>query len=542
MKISELIIKYEDLFPLVKILEVNGSLFAYDAKTHFLVEITIEHLNYIHDYYTKQEKLAEIPDYLLKLLQRKVFSLGKAIKLTPQRDEILDFVNYELANYIPRKFSLEVTEECTLRCKYCFYTNDDVTKRRHTFNNMKEDIAYKAIDYYYERYSSAIKKITPQSRDKVFSMLPPNLSWWGGEPLLNFDLIKKTKLYIESLDWGALGMSAQNIYYSIVTNLTIITDEILEFIVHNKIYVMISLDGDQVNHDKNRVFPNDLGSFNLVVDNIKYLMLKYPKYVKEYVTIQSVLANNIDTERGEEFINDLFLVQDKENKKILGWNKNHQRIEGEFIGRRALDFDMEKAISIFEGNLLNLKQKKAGELERIISSDSNIYYELLDLLSIDKFINVDNPSFVNVSKSFSCPIGSDTMFVSVNGNMHFCCKTDQSFPIGDINKGLDSSLIEQMYALYFSEIERHCIGCWAFHFCKICPALTCWKKKIKLPTEIECESIKKISELQLRKYIILNRKYESLYEGISIYFKKREANFKRDSKPSTLKDFNYEKD
>lgn len=71
------------------------------------------------------------------------------------------------------------------------------------------------------------------------------MSWWGGEPLLEFDILKETKCYFESLNWASLGIKKSSFLYSITTNLTVLTDEILDFVVENNITLMVSLDGDK---------------------------------------------------------------------------------------------------------------------------------------------------------------------------------------------------------------------------------------------------------------------------------------------------------
>lgn len=530
---------YKSFFPLTKVFELNGNMYIYDAKSHFLTEINEEQLAYILD--RNLSKHNSMPIYISKLLDIGFFSQIGLSKITPPQEEINNIVCYEIENYFPRKFFLDITEECTLRCKYCFYTNEDEEKRRHTQNHMDEYTAYKAIDYYYARYACAVNKLPRNIFKNEQRMLPPNLSWWGGEPLLQFDLIKKTKSYFESLDWESLGISLLDVQYSIVSNFTIISDEIIDFIVDNAIYLTVSMDGDMPEHDKNRVFQDGSGSFDTVFRNLCYLIEKYPDYANKYVTLQSVLTDNIDGNKVVDFMNTTFNIDDRVKRKVANWSYGRQRITGEFIPGILLDVDSNCILNNFTNTMLCLRDKCEADLEVYISSNRELHYELLSLFVLEESINFDFPEIRDINSTFSCPIGSDTMFISRNGDIHCCCKTDQSFPLGNVNTGLDPGKIVQLYEKYFNKIEQQCTSCWAIRFCKICPAFTCYNGKIKLPETHECEYIRTLAVLSMCKYLILNIEFDELYEKVFIYFRKRKKEFRIDSQPFNIKIISHEK-
>lgn len=114
-------------------------------------------------------------------------------RITPSEAELTEYVIKQTKTYLPRKFQLEITEDCTLRCKYCFFTNEDFEKRKHNGLNMSDEVAYKAIDYYFNVYTDVFKALDSEQQKKILQIAPPNLNWWGGEPFLNFDLMRKTK-------------------------------------------------------------------------------------------------------------------------------------------------------------------------------------------------------------------------------------------------------------------------------------------------------------------------------------------------------------
>ena len=93
----------------------------------------------------------------------------------------------------------------------------------------------------------------------------PNLSFefQGGEPLLNFDTIRRIVEYTEEIKGD------RNVTYSIVTNLTLITEEMVRFFIDHNVSISTSLDGPKELHDMNRPLFNGKPSYDKVVDSIK---------------------------------------------------------------------------------------------------------------------------------------------------------------------------------------------------------------------------------------------------------------------------------
>ena len=85
----------------------------------------------------------------------------------------------------------------------------------------------------------------------------------GGEPLLNFDTVKHVVLYSEA------HKGEHEISYNIVTNLTLLTDEILDFLAEYSIGISTSLDGPEALHDLNRPLRGGKGTFAGVVAAIE---------------------------------------------------------------------------------------------------------------------------------------------------------------------------------------------------------------------------------------------------------------------------------
>ncbi len=89
-------------------------------------------------------------------------------------------LEYILENNL-NTMALQLTQNCNLRCKYCVYSGN-YENRKHSSLKMNKEIAYRAIDFFV-RHSSDSEKL--------------HLGFYGGEPLLEFELIKGCVEYIK---------------------------------------------------------------------------------------------------------------------------------------------------------------------------------------------------------------------------------------------------------------------------------------------------------------------------------------------------------
>lgn len=323
--------KFETLFPLVKILSLNNNLYVYDARSKLLASIKLAEIETIYNHFFHGDK--NVPEHIQALLTNNIFCPGGFARVTPSAEETKKHAENQLNSYLPRKFSIEVTEDCTLRCKYCFFTTEDKNKRKHSPRIMHKSIAYQAIDYYFQIYVNAFSKLDSRQKSKVLQIAPPNLGWWGGEPFLNFKLIQQTQHYFETLPWTKYGIEKLYLTYSVVSNLTIFTEDILRFLINTNAWLYVSLDGDSVAHDTNRVDSTGNGSFKRVYNNLSTLISSAPQYAKNRVIIQSVVANNISASQATDFIHKAFNTASPRHSKIKKHLRMPHRIEKEFIAQ-----------------------------------------------------------------------------------------------------------------------------------------------------------------------------------------------------------------
>lgn len=519
----------KDKFPLVLILMVKKKKFLFDAKSFLLIEVSDDDISAIHNYYFGLNR-EDISLEIKELMKYNVCLPGPLDKLTPNKDQLRMILKKQIRNYVPRKLMIEVTEECSLRCKYCFFTNKESNRRKHSERTMPLDIAYRAIDYYYERYSSVLQCLTISEIESVVKKNPPNLSWWGGEPLTNFELLIKTKKYFEDKNWEKYGLSKKDFVYVIATNLTILNSKIIDFFIENNIHLLVSLDGGEKEHDANRLFPNGQGSFNIVMKNILYLIEKNPIYSKENIILQPVWSENIDISKAAIFFKNNFNL-DTVNRKILGAIPSFQRKEYVYMSELEKEVIKKSSINSFETILLDLSNRTKEYIWNLLSINKDLYLLFKQIVDLEKKLIFDNPNGSNFhSKMFSCPIGCDSIFVASEGSLFACCKTDYSYPIGDVGKGIDEEKIISLYESYHTKISLQCKNCWAFPLCSICPAMVCWNGTFSLPEKSECDFIKKQKKILLKQYILLTQEYEYLYLIIIDFFNHC-YNYRFDSSP-----------
>lgn len=134
-----------------------------------------------------------------------------------------------------------VTTACNMRCVYCQANNGTSVPSLY----MNEEMAEKAVEI-------ALQSPTTHL----------NFEFQGGEPLLNFGIIKHIVEYSES------HKGKHEIQYNVVTNLTLINDDMLDFFMEYSFGISTSIDGPELVHNANRQFSAGKGTFNLVINAI----------------------------------------------------------------------------------------------------------------------------------------------------------------------------------------------------------------------------------------------------------------------------------
>lgn len=334
---------------------------------------------------------------------------------------------------------LQVTQNCNLKCSYCPYAWDGYMERCHNRKSMSWETAKKALDCFISN--------SYESRDLA-------VSFYGGEPLLEFDLVKKCIIYVTSM------VKSKPVSFHMTTNGTLITREFLDFISNYSFGIYISLDGPEAVHNTNRKFGiNGEGSFENVYNNLKMIAAEYPQITKNF-HFNAVWDGYNDF---EEIIS--FFEQDSVITKFGGYNID-------FADDNAIMSD----ISISEHNYYLQQRQFFDYLVSVVKKD--------DSPRVNDSITKMKEGTIKFKEQFSdkaplskvrfqsgpCIPGCSKLFVDVTGALFPCEKTcDKCVSIGNIN---DKSIIN--YCSVHKQmnldglVSEKCKSCWAFRFCKIC--------------------------------------------------------------------------
>ncbi len=249
-----------------------------------------------------------------------------------------------------RQISFIVTQNCNLRCKYCYMVN------KNDDNKMTLQVAKDAIDYFLD------------NQEELFGDDCVILDFIGGEPLMEIDLIDeitdyfKLETYRRHSSWFGryrISISTNGLLYS--------HPKVQRYIMKNKdnISIGISIDGTKDKHDMQRVYPDGRGSYEDVEKNVKLWLKQYPdastkvtighddlKYVKDSIVhlwnlgIKFVPANTVFENVWEDGDDKIFELQLKEladyiiDNKL--WNKYSTTLFGENIGFKQIEEEMNK--------------------------------------------------------------------------------------------------------------------------------------------------------------------------------------------------------
>ena len=509
---------FEKDYPLIKLFNFGDEILLYDAKPHFAciissgeMDVLVDFLREkpedevikIHSAWLSGEYVRQLFVKFSELKKSGVFIKGSVDEISPlNRDEIKDQLTYYDENILLRKFCLEVTEDCNYRCTYCKRT---IAKgyKGHTKHYLSAAKARQGINYYFKRYTGFFRKLSEDKKKLLLEILPPSLSFYGGEPFLKFALIKKSVAYFKTLPWHEYSINPDDLKFSTNTNLSIMNDEILQFLTENRVHLFASLDGPAEEHNKCRVFQNGQGTFAVAYRNLLKLQNFNEAYFKERVTILGVYTEKHNQRQCIDFTR---------NIGALGCEHFPAEYVGTFVPHvQAVVADY---VDSREKRWADFKKKAAAEAE---NQDITIEY-FANLFPFAR-LNYDHPAGGNsLQILLTCPMGFDNLMLSATGKFLICHKVDDGMPIGDCESGLDFEKLMDLNQHYNLAVNNsECKNCWIVNFCSVCAATRMARDRFINPTKQECDYFRLRLSYDFSCFIHLSLEHPALLKKIFAY-------------------------
>ncbi|MHC4757541.1 MAG: radical SAM protein [Planctomycetota bacterium] len=401
-----------------------------------------------------------------------------------------------------RQLILNVTENCNFRCSYCTFNNKYGTWRDHSKRNMTWKVAKTAID---EFLACDIASSMSQKTAKE----PKVLSFYGGEPLLNFPLIKKSVEYIHK------EAKTEKIMLVITTNGYLLNGEIADFLISKNFLITVSLDGPSDIHDRNRVTANGSGTWEIVVNNVKNLIKKYPLYNKEFpIQLNAVLTPSADALEIERYFTTCDFLHPSESLQLRLMAEpepgHFDSLDPEDRAPKGYSFLYENFINNLATGRIN-----SNPYDREFSVQRALFERPYILIHRRYRANPANLPHT-ASPLSTCLAGEQKTFVSVDGDYYPCEKVPEldSFKIGNVWDGINIDKSYELLKNFFEYNKEQCKYCWCVNFCAIgCYVNVCDKFMLTKEAKINsCAHHRKALHIRLINYCNILEKTPSAFD------------------------------
>ncbi|HNU79453.1 MAG TPA: thioether cross-link-forming SCIFF peptide maturase [Bacillota bacterium] len=374
-------------------------------------------------------------------------------------DVYMDKVLEDKKEMYTKALCLNVAHDCNMRCGYCFASTGDYHGGRKL---MPFSVASRAVEFLLE--SSGNRKRL-------------EVDFFGGEPLMNFDVVKETVLFAREREkeYG------KRIGFTITTNGALLGKKTAEFINENMDNIVLSIDGRKQVNDRMRKFTDGAGTYDDIMPKLKSFVAS--RGDKSYYIRGTFTANNLD------FCSDVLHLADEGFKEIS--------IE-------PVAAEKGKAYALKEEHLPRIYREYDRLAEKYID-----YYEKGKGFRYYHFLmDLDGGPCVYKRVS-SCGSGVEYFAVTPDGELYPCHQFvgRKEYLMGDVWKGVSNKELQKEFSGNTVYHKEKCRECWARFYCSGgCQAnAAAFNNNLKEPYDIECKLQKKRIECA-----IMIKAYEKL--------------------------------
>lgn len=331
-------------------------------------------------------------------------------------DDYEKYANYSVASPV-KAMCLNIAHDCNLRCKYCFASTGDFGKGRKL---MTFETGKKAIDFMLE---------------KSLDRKNLELDFFGGEPLMNFDVVKQIVEYARSKE----AEYDKKFRFTITTNGLLLDDDKMEFINKEMSNVVLSIDGRKSVNDYMRIRVDGSGCYDKIMPAFKKLVSL--RGDKEYYVRGTFTKHNLD------FADDVFDL----------YNNGFDQISVEPVVCEATE-----DYAITEKELPAIFKEYENLAERILENERkggkfNFFHFMLDL----------DQGPCAIKRLRGCGCGNDYVAVTPDGDIYPCHQFVgiEEFKMGNIDVGTFNTEIKSYFSKTHVYTKPECKKCWAKFYC-----------------------------------------------------------------------------
>ena len=312
---------------------------------------------------------------------------------------------------------IHIAHTCNLNCEYCFASQGKYHGDRAV---MSFEVGKRALDFLIEN-SGSRKNL--------------EVDFFGGEPLMNFEVVKQMVAYARSIEKE----KGKNFRFTLTTNGLLIDDDVIDFANKEMSNVVLSLDGRKEIHDKFRVDYAGNGSFDKIVP--KFQKLVKARGNKNYYMRGTFTHHNPDfLEDIKEMLSLGFTELSMEPVVCASGDPSELTLED-------LPIVMKQYEELAE---LMLKKDKEG-------TPFTFYHYMIDLN--------DGPCIYK--RISGCGSGTEYMAVTPWGDLYPCHQFvgEEKFKLGDIWNGVKYTSIQDEFMNCNVYARNECKTCWARLYC-----------------------------------------------------------------------------
>ena len=318
---------------------------------------------------------------------------------------------------VVKALCLHVAHTCNLNCEYCFASQGKYHGERAL---MSYEVGKRALDFLVENSGTRTNL---------------EVDFFGGEPLMNFDVVKDLVKYARSIEKE----TGKNFRFTLTTNGVLIDDDVIDFANKEMSNVVLSLDGRKEVHDRYRVDYNGQGSWEKILP--KFQKLVKARDNKNYYMRGTFTHFNPDfTEDVKEMLKHGFTELSMEPVVCAKGDKNELTEE-----------DIKIVLSEYE-KLAKLMLEKKKEGNPFI-----FYHYMIDLKS--------GPCIYK--RISGCGSGTEYMAVTPSGDLYPCHQFvgEEKFKLGNIYDGVTNKEITKEFMDCNVYARKDCKDCWAKLYC-----------------------------------------------------------------------------